>query len=944
MRPPCISIRGARQHNLQAVDLDIPKRKLSVFTGVSGSGKSSLAFDTLFAEGQRRYVESLSSYARQFLGQMDKPAYDAIRGLTPTIAVAQQALGRNPRSTVGTLTEISDYLRVLYARAGLQRCHRCGRQVGRQSAAEIAAQLSAFEPGTRYQLLAPVLRGKKGAQRSLLKQLRQAGHTRVRLNGEQLRLEELDQLEPGRRHDLDVVADRLKARPGLLERITDSVETALQLGQGILICKLEGAAERIFSEQLACHDCGCSFPELTPQAFSFNSPQGMCPSCKGLGTVHAMDLALVVPDEGLSLHQGAILPWAKQLAKGDSWNHRMVSALAQTYGFDLDTPWRQLSPQARQLLLHGTGDERFGVQWSGRRGEGRFDMAWEGVLPTMLRRMKQTKSEAARKHYMSFMSARFCDSCQGARLRPESLAVRVGSHGIAQLSRASIVEAKRAIEGLELEGARAVAAREICREIADRLGFLADVGLGYLCLERSAATLSGGEAQRIRLASQLGGELTGVTYVLDEPTIGLHQRDNQRLVVTLRRLRDLGNTVVVVEHDRETIEAADWVFDFGPGAGSRGGRLVASAPPDKLGAVAESVTGAYLSGARSIPLPARRRPPAAQRLVVLGARENNLNDLRVEIPLGCLVAITGVSGAGKSSLVNGILSPALRNALHGARRKLGACSGIEGIEHLGKLIHIDQAPIGRTPRSNPATYTKLLDPIRRVFASTKEARLRGYGAGRFSFNNKGGRCEACKGDGFRRIELHFLPDVFVPCELCKGRRFNDATLSVRFKGCDIHQVLSMSASEALSLFAHHKTIRRILRTLEDVGLGYLQLGQPSNTLSGGEAQRIKLSRELARAATGDTLYLLDEPTTGLHFDDIRKLLAVLQRLADAGNTVLVVEHNLDVIKCADHVIDLGPGGGSEGGRMVACGTPEQVAQVAGSHTGRFLKPLLTAGV
>ena len=935
-----IRIRGAREHNLQAVDVDIPKNALVVFTGVSGSGKSSLAFDTLFAEGQRRYVESLSSYARQFLGQMDKPRYDTIRGLTPTIAVSQKAAGRNPRSTVATMTEIHDYLRVLFARAGVQHCHRCGKVVGRQSAAEIVIALAAQPSGTRYSLLAPLVCQRKGAHEALLADLRGAGFGRLRVDGQVLRIEDLSPLDPKKRHDIDVVVDRLRQRQDLEERLTDSVETTLKLGQGKLVLAVPDQPDRMYSELMACHDCGLSFPELTPQGFSFNSPMGMCPACNGLGSRNEMDPALVVPDPGLTLRGGALKPWAKVLANKKSWNYRMIQALGEQQGFDLDTPWRDLTEPQRQLLLYGTGAESFEVRMQSARIDGRVTMDWEGTIPALMRRLKETKSEPQRRLYLSYMADGLCKACGGCRLRPESAAVRVGEHTLPALISQSVAQARAALDSLALEGARAAIAEELVREVSNRLSFLEQVGLGYLGLDRGGATLSGGESQRIRLASQLGGELTGVTYVLDEPSIGLHPRDNQRLVGTLRQLRDAGNTVVVVEHDRETIEAADHVVDFGPGAGSQGGDIVFRGTPEQLARSTTSLTGRYLSGALAIPLPPARRQPGQRMLKVVGARVNNLCDLDVQIPLGLLVAITGVSGAGKSSLVDQLLSPALHNALHGARRSVGAHDNIEGLHWLGKIIDIDQKPIGRTPRSNPATYTKAYDLVRRIFAQTKEARVRGYGADRFSFNKKGGRCEACRGDGFRRIEMHFLPDVYVPCDLCKGQRYEAATLQVRYRGHNIADVLAMTVDQALALFANHRKLARILQMLADVGLGYLGLGQPSTTLSGGEAQRIKLARELARASQGDTLYLLDEPTTGLHFEDIRKLMDVLDRLVAAGNTVVLVEHNPDVLKCADWLIDLGPEGGAAGGRLVAEGPPERVAATPGSHTGAHLGPLL----
>ena len=937
-----IQIRGAREHNLRSVDVDIPKKRLVVFTGVSGSGKSSLAFDTLYAEGQRRYVESLSSYARQFLGQMEKPRYDTIRGLTPTISIEQKAASKNPRSTVGTITEIADYLRVLYARVGIQHCHSCGKEVGRQSAAEIVSALLDLPDRSRFMLLAPLVRNRKGAHRDKLDQIQRAGYTRVRVDGEILGLEEVPALDKKRKHTIEVVLDRLVMREGIRQRLTDSVEAALKLGSGVLTAVIPGQDERIYSELLACHDCGLSFPELTPQLFSFNNPLGMCPDCNGLGFRNEMDPRLVVPDTTKTLHEGAVVPWQGPLTRREGWNYQILGNVAKEYGFDLDTPWKDLPGEAQQVLLFGAGEQEIAVDWSGDRGEGHFHMQFEGIIPAMARRLHQTRSEDMRKYYLSFHSQGRCRTCNGARLRPEAAAVRVGPVSLVDLTGGTVAAAHAALRELGLEGARATIAEELVKEIANRLRFLMDVGLEYLTLDRTGPTLSGGESQRIRLASQVGSELTGVTYVLDEPSIGLHQRDNRRLLATLRRLRDIGNTVVVVEHDRETIEQADYVVDFGPGAGHLGGEAVYKGTPAGLLEDEASLTGRYLSGALQIPTPARRREPGKRALTIVGARENNLQDVDVTLPLGLLVAVTGVSGAGKSSLINRILSPALHNHFFRAGRQVGDFDRIEGVEYLDKVVDIDQSPIGRTPRSNPATYTKVFDHIRKVFTSTRESRVRGYKPGRFSFNVRGGRCEACSGDGYRKIEMHFLADVYVPCEICKGKRFNDATLEVKFRDHNIAEVLDLTVDEGLHLFSNHRSIRRVLQTLSDVGLGYIKLGQPSNTLSGGEAQRVKLSRELAKVATGDTLYLLDEPTTGLHFDDIRKLMGVLERLVDAGNTVLVIEHNLDVIKCADHVVDLGPEGGHRGGRLVAEGPPEFVASVPGSHTGRYLQAELSS--
>jgi excinuclease ABC subunit A len=936
-----VHIVGAREHNLRSVEVKIPKKKLVVLTGVSGSGKSSLAFDTLYAEGQRRYVESLSAYARQFLGQMEKPRYDTIRGLSPTISIEQKTTGSNPRSTVGTITEISDYLRVLYARVGVQHCHRCGRTVRGQTAQQIARELLAAPEGERVSILAPLLVNRKGEHRELLAEARRAGFVRLRVDGEVVLAEDVPALDKRRKHTVEAVVDRVVVKGGLTSRVTDSVETALKVGDGMLIAAAPGAPDRVYSEKMACGHCGLSFPEPTPQSFSFNSPQGMCVDCNGLGSRVEIDPRLVVPDESLSIDAGAVAPWGPNVSKKTGWVHGFRGQFLAQLGIDVDRPWRRLPKRQRDLVLWGAGERTFQVRWSGKSGQGRYEMPWEGVVPRLTRRFSQTSSERAKSWLAGFMGDALCSSCGGARLRPESTAVRVGDRTIVELSALTIEDARAFFGGLRLQGAARQIASEVLKEIRGRLDFLAAVGLGYLSLDRAGPSLSGGESQRIRLASQVGSELTGVIYILDEPSIGLHQRDNRRLLSTLERMRDIGNTVVVVEHDEETIRAADHVLDFGPGAGVAGGRIVHAGTPQSLEEDPESLTGAYLSGRRSIPVPAERRRPSGA-LKILGAQENNLQALDVEFPLGVLTAVTGVSGAGKSTLVNDILYPALARALQGSSRRVGRHRTVSGIGQLDKVIRIDQRPIGRTPRSNPVTYIKVFDEIRRFFAQLPEARMHGYKPGRFSFNVKGGRCEACEGDGVRRIEMHFLPDVYVRCEECGGKRFNEATLRVGYKGRSIAEVLDLTVSEALELFAAHPKIRAPLLLLADVGLDYLHLGQPSPTLSGGEAQRIKLARELARRATGRTLYLLDEPTTGLHFDDVRKLLDVLGRLVDAGNTVVVIEHNLDVIKTADWVLDLGPEGGPEGGRLVAAGPPERVAAVAASHTGRYLKKLLRA--
>jgi len=933
-----ILIRGAREHNLKSVEVRIPKKKLVVLTGVSGSGKSSLAFDTLYAEGQRRYVESLSAYARQFLGQMEKPRYDTIRGLSPTISIEQKTTGTNPRSTVGTITEIADYLRVLWARIGTQHCHRCGQRVQAQTAEQIAKELAALPQGSRLVLLAPLLVNRKGEHRELLDEVRREGFTRLRVNGETRMTEDLEALDKRRKHTVEAVIDRVVVKPGVTSRLTGSVEQALRTGAGSLIAAVDGS-DRVFSENAACPDCGISFPELTPQAFSFNSPQGMCPACNGLGRRVEIDPALVIPDDSLSLDEGAVKPWGAGVSEKRGWTHGFRGQILEQLKIDCDRPFRKLPRRQRELVLHGAGERTFRVVWSGKSGRGRFDVQWEGVLPRLMRRFQTAGSERARRWYGQFLGDAVCSACGGARLRPESTAVRVGDASLVDVQAKTVADARAFFDGLRLTGAAKEIGSEALKEIRSRLDFLAAVGLDYLSLDRPGPSLSGGEAQRIRLASQVGSDLTGVIYILDEPSIGLHQRDNRRLLDTLERMRDIGNTVVVVEHDEETIRSADHVIDFGPGAGVAGGEIVHAGTPRSLERSRRSLTGAYLAGRRRIETPARRREPVGG-LKILGARENNLQDLDVEVPLGVLVAVTGVSGAGKSTLVNDVLFPALARKLHRATRKPGRHRALHGTGQIDKVIDIDQRPIGRTPRSNPVTYIKVFDEIRRFFAGLPEARVHGYKPGRFSFNVKGGRCEACEGDGVRRIEMHFLPDVFVSCEECQGRRFNQATLRVQYKGHSIADVLDLTVREALELFSAHPKVAGPLRLLEEVGLDYLHLGQPSPTLSGGEAQRIKLARELSRRATGRTLYILDEPTTGLHFDDVRKLLSVLDRLVDSGNTVIVIEHNLDVIRYADRVLDLGPEGGPAGGRLVAQGTPEQVARVKASHTGRFLAPLL----
>jgi excinuclease ABC subunit A len=966
MEPETILVKGAREHNLKGITLEIPKKKLVVFTGVSGSGKSSLAFDTLYAEGQRRYVESLSAYARQFLGQMEKPHYDVIRGLSPTISIEQKAASNNPRSTVGTITEIHDYLRVLFASIGKQHCHICNRVVGKQSAQQIAQELARLPEGTKLTLLAPLIENRKGEHKEVLTDARKRGFARARIDGVVKPLDEEIELDKKKKHDIQLVVDRLvikvasttdggKGGSETDKRLNDSVETALREGKGVLHAlttlpagKGKAGAEKgeggethsIYSENLACPVDGISFPELQPSSFSFNNPMGMCQECNGLGARPEMDPELIVPDQNKTIRNGAVEPWTHALERGGGWTFRMIESLSQSFKVPLDKPWKDLPKEVKQLLLYGSGEDTLSIKWSEGGRTGTYKTAFEGVIPTLMRRFKETTSESMRKHYLRYFSDKACSACEGERLRPESRAVRIHGQSIVGVSHMTIDAATEFVGNLPLTGNDATIASELLKEIGNRLRFLLDVGLSYLTLNRPGPTLSGGESQRIRLASQMGSELTGVIYILDEPSIGLHQRDNARLLATLKRLRDLGNSVVVVEHDEETMEEADWLVDFGPGAGELGGEIVAEGTPAQVMKVEKSLTGAYLSGRRRIEIPAKRRRGNGQRISLHGATANNLKSVDVEIPLGVFTAVTGVSGAGKSTLINKVLYPALSRALYGSREVPGAYKALSGIEHLDKVIDIDQKPIGRTPRSNPATYTKVFDTVRDVFARTQEARAYAYEPGRFSFNVKGGRCEACEGDGMKVVEMHFLADVYVPCEVCHGKRFNDATLRVTYKGLNVAQVLDLSVREAIEHFSVHKEIIRILKTLDDVGLGYLKLGQPSPTLSGGEAQRIKLSRELARTDTGRTLYVLDEPTTGLHFEDIRRLLIVLDRLVDAGNTVLVIEHNLDVIKCADWLIDIGPEGGDKGGYVVAAGTPEDVARVQASYTGQYLAKVL----
>jgi excinuclease ABC subunit A len=929
-----IVVSGAREHNLRDLHLRMPRNALIVITGLSGSGKSSLAFDTIYAEGQRRYVESLSAYARQFLGQMDKPDVDSIEGLSPAISIDQKTTSRNPRSTVGTVTEIYDYLRLLWARVGHPHCYNCGRPIEAQSAEQIIDQVMTLPEGTKFMVLAPVVRGRKGEYRDLLEELRGEGFTRVRVDGELRRLEEEIVLDKKFKHDISVVIDRLVMRPDFRKRLADSIETAVARADGIVdIEDVESGTVTTYSDRFMCLNCGTSMPELEPRMFSFNSPHGACPRCTGLGSQMEIDPELIVPDPGLSLNEGAILPWS---TSASSYYEQMTQAIAEKWEIDMDTPWEDLPEEARDTFLFGTNGERVYVSYRNRYGRRRSYMTrFEGIVPNLERRYRETDSDWSREKIEEYMSVRPCPECRGARLRPESLAVRVGGLGVHEFTRMS---ARRAIEWLgelELSETERQIARLILREIDERLRFLDNVGVGYLSLDRAAATLSGGEAQRIRLATQIGSSLVGVLYILDEPSIGLHQRDNARLIATLERLRDLGNTVIVVEHDEGTMRAADHIVDLGPGAGEHGGHLVAEGPPAAIIASPESLTGRYLAGEEQIPVPRKRRRPSGY-IEIEGASQHNLQEIDVKMPLGVFCCVTGVSGSGKSTLVNEVLYKAVANRLHRAKQRPGTHRRIHGLDQIDKIINIDQSPIGRTPRSNPATYIGLFDHIRDLFSKTQEARARGYKPGRFSFNVKGGRCEVCRGDGQIKIEMHFLPDVYVPCEQCHGKRYNRETLEVRFKGRTIADVLEMPVEEALDFFRHIPKIRRRLQALNDVGLDYIRLGQPATTLSGGEAQRVKLASELCKLATGRTLYILDEPTTGLHFADVQRLLEMLERLVEGGNTVVVIEHNLDVIKTADRIIDLGPEGGEEGGLVVAEGTPEKVAATPGSYTGQFL--------
>lgn len=936
----CITIKGARENNLKNIDLVLPRDELIVFTGLSGSGKSSLAFETIFAEGQRRYVESLSSYARQFLGQMDKPDVDYIEGLSPAVSIDQKSTSSNPRSTVGTVTEINDYLRLLFARIGVPHCPKCGREITRQSIDQVVDAVKAIPSGSKIQIIAPLIRGRKGEHVKVLDQIRKDGYVRVKIDGDVYDINETPKLDKNCKHDIDVIIDRIVIKDGIDTRLSDSLETAFSLGQGLAKVDVVGESEMLFSQHFACPDCGISIEELSPRMFSFNNPYGACPSCSGLGYNEKLDVDRIIPDKTLSIAQGAIDAngWS---SKDGSYGMLYFKALAEQYGFSLDTPWCDLSDKVKNIILYGTGDEKLHLEYEREFYSGSWDAAFEGIIPCMERRYNETKSDAARSQYENYISQVECPDCHGARLKPEVLAVTIKGKSIADVCSMPVGEVSAFLDSIELSESESIIASRIFKELKARLNFLVNVGLDYLTLSRSATTLSGGEAQRIRLATQIGSGLVGVLYILDEPSIGLHQRDNSRLLDTLRGLRDLGNTLIVVEHDEETIRSADHIVDIGPGPGVHGGRVIAQGSVEDIMAVPESITGQFLSGVRAIHVPeVRRQASNGNWLTVKGCRENNLRNIDVRIPLGVFTCVTGVSGSGKSSLVNGIIKKYLLNKLNRAHTKPGDFDSMDGYENLDKVIDIDQSPIGRTPRSNPATYTGLFDLIREVFAMTPDAKLRGYTNGRFSFNVKGGRCESCRGDGIIKIEMHFLPDVYVPCEVCGGKRYNRETLEVKYKGKTIADVLDMTVEQALDFFAPLPKLAKKLQTLYDVGLGYIKLGQSSTTLSGGEAQRVKLSAELARRDTGRTLYILDEPTTGLHFADVEKLLAILQRLCDSGSSVLVIEHNLDVIKSADYIIDLGPEGGRRGGNVIASGTPEEVSLCENSYTGQYLRKIL----
>ncbi|MGI6622811.1 MAG: excinuclease ABC subunit UvrA [Clostridiaceae bacterium] len=935
-----IYIKGACEHNLKNIDVEIPRDKLVVITGLSGSGKSSLAFDTIYAEGQRRYMESLSSYARQFLGLMEKPNVEFIDGLSPAISIDQRTTSKNPRSTVGTVTEIYDYFRLLFARIGIPHCPQCGKVIAQQTVDQMVDSVLALEEGTRIQILAPVVRGRKGEYTKLIQDARKNGYVRIRIDGEVMDINDEIKLDKNRKHTIEIVVDRLIVRPGIQKRLTDSIETSLNLTGGILVVDVIGKEEMLFSQNFSCTECGISIEELTPRMFSFNNPFGACPNCGGLGTLMKIDPDLVIVDKTKALTEGALTTTGWNFTNEDAYSRMYLDALAKHYGFDINTPVEKLPPEILDKILYGTGSEKIKVEYDREYGSGSFMTSFEGVISSMERRYRETRSDSQKEYYESFMSNIPCQECEGKRLRKESLAVTIGGKNIHEISSMSISDAVGFFKDLKLTDRELLIASQILKEINARLKFLMDVGLNYLTLHRATATLSGGEAQRIRLATQIGSGLMGVLYILDEPSIGLHQRDNEKLLDTLKRLRDLGNTLLVVEHDEETMYAADHIIDMGPGAGEHGGKIVAEGTVEEIKANPNSITGKYLSGALKIDIPKQRRKVNSRILRILGAKENNLKDVDIDIPLGVFTCVTGVSGSGKSSLVNEILYKKLASKLNRAKTKAGSHRDILGLEHLDKVINIDQSPIGRTPRSNPATYTGLFDLIRDLFAQTVDAKTKGYKAGRFSFNVRGGRCEACRGDGILKIEMHFLPDVYVPCEVCKGKRYNRETLDVKYKGKNIADVLNMTVGEALEFFENIPRLKRKIQTLYDVGLGYIRLGQPATTLSGGEAQRVKLATELSKRATGKTMYILDEPTTGLHMADVHKLIDVLQKLVETGNSVVVIEHNLDVIKTADYIIDLGPEGGDCGGEVIATGTPEEVSANEKSYTARFLKKVL----
>lgn len=935
-----IHIKGANEHNLKNIDIDIPRDEFTVVTGLSGSGKSSLAFDTIYAEGQRRYMESLSSYARQFLGQMEKPQVESIEGLPPAISIDQKSTNKNPRSTVGTVTEIYDYMRLLYARAGIPHCPKCGREIKKQTVDEMVDRILMLEERTKFQILAPVVRGKKGRHEKVFESAKKRGYLRVRVDGNMYELTEEIKLEKNIKHSIEIIIDRLSIREGIEKRLTDSVENALKLGNGLMIVDVIGGEEMTFSQNFACPDCGISIDEVQPRSFSFNNPFGACPDCYGLGYKMEFDEDLMIPDKSLSINQGAIAVLGWQSANdGKSFSNAILQALALKYNFSLDTPFEDYPKEIHDILIYGTNGEKVAVRYKGQRGIGVYDIAFEGLIKNVERRYRETSAESTKAEYETFMRFTPCATCHGQRLKKESLAVTIGDKNIYEMTEMSVRDLQQYLEELQLTETQLKIGKEILKEIKGRLQFLVDVGLDYLSLSRATGTLSGGEAQRIRLATQIGSGLVGVAYIMDEPSIGLHQNDNDKLLATLKHLRDLGNTLIVVEHDEDTMRAADYVVDIGPGAGEHGGYVIATGTAEDIMKNPNSITGKYLSGEIKIPVPKTRRKPKGF-LKVVGAKENNLKNIDVKVPIGVLTCVTGVSGSGKSSLVNEILYKSLARKLNRARTIPGKCKKIEGMEQLDKVINIDQSPIGRTPRSNPATYTGMFDMIRDLFAATTDAKERGYKKGRFSFNVKGGRCEACSGDGILKVEMHFLPDVYVPCEVCGGKRYNRETLEVRYKGKTIYDVLEMTVEEALDFFKNVPRILNKVQTLYDVGLGYLKLGQPSTTLSGGEAQRIKLATELSKRSTGKTIYVLDEPTTGLHFADVHKLVEILHRLTDEGNTVVVIEHNLDVIKVADYIIDMGPDGGDRGGTVVVAGTPEQVAEHPTSYTGKYVKQML----